>query len=217
MPSTTTPTSSLSPGDLVDLGEHCPPRCVTWDENGTCWGLVRTRGKARRPETVPYRVMAPVDDDEAWIAGTAVAEPQPAAAGTPPPPRPPTVTAVAADPPPGDPVELVRAVFGDVQVIASAGELARLVTKLLDSYGRRDPAALDEPAWKALATAGSDDGTALAAAARGVLGWCAEHDPTRLGLGGWKGLAQQVEAFEGTQGGPGVKLVRYVPPTAPAA
>lgn len=187
------PTSTLSPGVLVDLGEHCPPRCVTWDDAGTCWGLIRTRGRSRRPETVPYRVLAPVDDDEAWILGADVA-PAPTPVGASSPPRPPARTAVAIGP--SDPVGLVRAVFGDdVEVIASVADLACRVRKLLDSYAQRDPAVLDHPTWRTLAAA--VDETGLVAAARGVLDWCAETDPERLKLGGWKRLAGLVEAFGG--------------------
>jgi hypothetical protein len=57
------------PGDLVDLGPvNNPATTLTWDDQGVCWVVERTRRKSRRPETVPYRVVASVEDPEAFYA-----------------------------------------------------------------------------------------------------------------------------------------------------
>lgn len=201
MSATTTlpaPAAGLSPGDHLDIAAECPARVVTWDADGTCWGLVRTRRRSARPGFAVYQAVAPIVDEEGWMDGDdqqPPPEPEPACDRQgPPPPRPPAPP-VTGD---GDPVDLVRATFGDVEVVYSPDELARLATKVLNQYRQRDPDILDVPAWARLATA--VDGTAgpseLAVAVRGVLDWCAETDPTKLTLGGWKSLLGQVDGFE---------------------
>jgi hypothetical protein len=208
----------LAPGDLVDLGEGCPTRCVTWSDDGTCWGLTRdTRRKARRPETVVYRVVGPVDDPDAWTEGAAVARPEPAPAGAgalPPtlPPAPP-----ALDPASPDPVERVRAVFGpDVHLVADPDELARLAARLIDVQSRRDATVLAVPAWAQLAAAvAAGDLGGLVGAGRAVIDWCEAEDPERLGLGGWKRLVVQVEGFEYRNPKPTTRLEPWRPPGAP--
>lgn len=219
MPATTTPplhdrdthATVYSPGDLLDLGERCPTRCVTWSTDGTCWGLTRdTRRKPRRPETVVYRIVAPVDDPEAWTEGPGVVpEPAPAGAGAPPPALPPAPPE-AADPP-SDPVDMVRSVFGpDVAVAADPDELARLTRKLLDAQRRRDPGVLEADAWTRLDAALAAGATGdLIAAGRAVIGWCEDEDPERLGLGGWKRFTAQVEGFEGVDTGERTRLMRW--------
>lgn len=199
--------TTIAPGTIIDLGEHCPRRCVTWDLDDTCWGLERTRMKSRRPGTVPFRAIAPITDPEAWMA-------DPAALLPPTAPRPP---APAVGGP--DPVGMVEAVFPGVEEVADHSELHRLAGKLLAAQRARDPETLSLPAWQRLGEVLDDpaapDG-ALTTAARAVIDWCTTTSPTRLKLGGWKALTGQVEAFE-REWTPQSRLEPWVAPAEPAA
>lgn len=206
------PAPEYGPGDLVDLGERCPPRCVTWSADGTCWALTRLRRKSARPEMAVYQVVGPVDDPDAYLDGPPP-ELEPAGARTPPPPpRPPAPP--ATDPATPDPVDRVRAVFGPgVTVVSDPGTLTRLVERLLDSQERRDNTVLAGVEWSRLAAAvAATDPGELVGAARAVIGWCETADPDRLKLGGWKLLVAQVEAAEGHNPAPEVRLMPWKPP-----
>lgn len=210
--------TTLAPGVHVDVADHGLPRVVLWDTDDVCWGLALTRRKGP-PAMAVYRVIGPVDDDEAWMDGAAAVPPapQPAAVLTPPPPPRPPAPPTTGD---GDrgPVEQVRAVFGDIEVVYDPGELFRLISRLLDAQRSRDraapdaPAVVDEPEWRCLAERAGDRSAVPAdvvKAARAVVGWCRRQDPERLGLGGWKSLVAQLDGFERVDPPPVTRLVPH--------